>query len=80
MYTVGTWRRDRDCLWNISRKKDMYDNPWWWPKIWQDNRDEIKDPDLIYPGEKLKVPPAAPLTAEEKRAEGLYYSNKAHMA
>ena len=22
VYTVGTWARDRDCLWNIAKKKD----------------------------------------------------------
>jgi chromosome segregation ATPase len=26
-YTVGTWSKDRDCLWNISKKADIYDNP-----------------------------------------------------
>ena len=24
-YVVGTWAKDRDCLWNISKKKDIYD-------------------------------------------------------
>ena len=27
-YTVGTWSRDRDCLWNIAKKKDIYANAW----------------------------------------------------
>ena len=50
MYTVGTWAKNRDCLWNIFKKKDIYDNAWLWPKIWQVNRDEIKDPDVIHKG------------------------------
>jgi nucleoid-associated protein YgaU len=75
-YTVGTWSRNRDCLWNIAKKRDIYDNAFMWPKIWQGNRDKIRDPDLIYPGEKLKIPPVAPLTKEEKAAANRYYRKK----
>ena len=46
-YTVGTWSRDRDCLWNIAKKKDIYANAWMWPKIWQGNRDQGCDVDAI---------------------------------
>ncbi|MDH3251484.1 MAG: LysM peptidoglycan-binding domain-containing protein [Ignavibacteria bacterium] len=77
IYTVGTWSRDRDCLWNISKKTTIYDNAWLWPKIWQNNRDQIKDPDIIHPGQKLKVPTKAELTDEEKTAARSYYSRKA---
>lgn len=77
VYTVGTWSRDRDCLWNISKKKDIYDNAWMWPKIWQGNRDQIKDPDIIHPGQKLKIPAAGPMTSEEKSAANSYYSGRA---
>jgi outer membrane murein-binding lipoprotein Lpp len=77
VYTVGTWARDRDCLWNISKKKDIYNNAWMWPKIWQGNRDQIKDPDIIHPGQKLKIPAAGEMTAEEKAAARSYYAKKA---
>jgi LysM domain len=77
IYTVGTWSRDRDCLWNISKKPTIYDNAWLWPKIWQNNRDQIKDPDIIHPGQKLKVPSKADLTAEEQSAARSYYKRKA---
>jgi nucleoid-associated protein YgaU len=76
-YTVGTWRRDRDCLWNISKKRDIYNDAWMWPKIWQGNRDQIKDPDIIHPGQKLRIPAAGAMTAEEKSAARSYYSRKA---
>ncbi len=76
-YTVGTWSRDRDCLWNIAKKKDIYDDPFKWPKIWQSNRDKIRDPDIIQPGWKLKIPPVAPLTKEEKAAANRHYRKKA---
>ncbi len=77
VYTVGTWAKNRDCLWNISKKKDIYDNAWLWPKIWQGNRDEIKDPDVIHKGQKLKIPKGNELNAEEKAAAKKYYAKKA---
>ncbi len=76
IYTVGTWARNRDCLWNISKKRDIYNDAWMWPRIWQGNRDQIKDPDIIHPQQKLKIPKASPLTAEEKQAANRYYSRK----
>jgi len=76
-YTVGTWSKDRDCLWNIAKKKDIYDNAFMWPKIWQGNRDKIRDPDIIHPGQKLKIPQVAPLSKEEKSAANRYYKKKA---
>ena len=77
VYTVGTWSRNRDCLWNISKKQDIYNNAWLWPKIWQGNRDQIRDPDIIKPGQKLKIPPKGDLSSEEKSAANSYYRRKA---
>ncbi len=76
-YTVGTWAKDRDCLWNIAKKKDIYNNAWLWPKIWQGNRDKIKNPDLIKPKWVLKIPAGTELTKEEKSAANSYYKKKA---
>ncbi len=42
-----------DCLWKIAAKK--YANPYFWPLIYWSNKDSIKDPDLIYPNQKLKI-------------------------
>ncbi|HTR82529.1 MAG TPA: hypothetical protein VMM58_12945 [Bacteroidota bacterium] len=75
-YVVGSWQRNRDCLWNISKKKSIYGNPFMWPKIWQGNRDQIKDPDIIHKGQRLKIPTAGPLTEVEKKAERRYWSKK----
>jgi nucleoid-associated protein YgaU len=75
-YTVGTWAKDKDCLWNISKKPDIYDNPLLWPKIWQGNKDKIKDPDIIQPGQSLKIPSNAPLTEDETTAARKYWTKK----
>ncbi len=76
-YTVGTWARNHDCLWNIAKKKDIYDNAWLWPKIWQGNRDKIRDPDLIKPKWVLRIPEGNELTKQEKSAAHSYYRKKA---
>ena len=47
----------RDTLWDISKK--YYKTPWLWPNIWRANKLEIKDPDLIYPGQEFRIPPAS---------------------
>jgi len=75
-YTVGTWAHDRDCLWNIAKKPKIYDNAFLWPKIWQGNRDQIKNPDVIYRGQKLKIPEKAELTRAEHKALNSYWSKK----
>jgi cell division protein FtsL len=75
-YTVGTWAKDRDCLWNIAKKPKIYDNAFLWPKIWQGNRDQIKNPDVIHQGQKLKIPAKDALTKEEKSAVRKYWSKK----
>lgn len=59
MYTVVKG----DCLWYIARRKEFYGNGFAWPKIYQANRDQIKNPDLIYPNQSFKIPP---LTEDEK--------------
>ena len=55
-YVVGTWAKDRECLWNIAKKEEVYGNAWQWTKIWQRNREKIKDPDVIQPKWILKIP------------------------
>ncbi|MFZ1280266.1 MAG: LysM peptidoglycan-binding domain-containing protein [Ignavibacteriaceae bacterium] len=52
-----------DCLWNIAKKKEHYSNGFAWPVIYQANRDQIKNPDLIFPDQNFKIPN---LSEEEK--------------
>ncbi len=37
-----------DTLWSIAER--YTDSPWRWPDLWNFNRDQIRNPHLIYPG------------------------------
>jgi len=75
-YIVGTWAENRDCLWNISGKSEIYSDPFQWPKIWQGNTDQIRNPDIIHPGQRLMIPVAGPKTSDEMKAERRYWRKK----
>ena len=44
-----------DNLWNISGKSSIYGDPYQWPLIFKANRGQIKDPDLIIPGQNFDI-------------------------
>ena len=45
-----------ECLWWIAEYKQIYNDPFMWPLIYKANRDKIKNPDLIYPGQVFRIP------------------------
>jgi nucleoid-associated protein YgaU len=57
VYTVRLIPDRRDCLWRIAEYKEIYGDPYRWPSIWRRNRKLIQNPDLIYPGWQLVIPP-----------------------
>ena len=68
-----------DCLWKISKMK--YGSPYYWPAIWDANKNgvanadalrnsrhkRVTNPNLIYPGQCLKIPTLT--DAQKKEAE-----------
>ncbi len=61
-YTV----KDNDSLISIAALEEIYGDALLWPLLYQANRDQIRDPRRIYPGQTLVVPRA---TAPEELQE-----------
>jgi nucleoid-associated protein YgaU len=55
-YKVYIWQENGDSLSQIAKK--MYGDPQKWRLIYLANKDVIKDPNKIFPKQKLKIPPA----------------------
>jgi len=51
IYKVGSGEN----LWTISAQPTVYDDGFLWPLLYQANRDQIKDPRQIYPGQVLNI-------------------------
>lgn len=51
MYTI----MKGDYLWKISKKSEIYGDPYQWMRIYSFNREEISNPDLIFPNQILKI-------------------------
>jgi nucleoid-associated protein YgaU len=60
-----------DCLWWIAEKPPVYNDPFLWPVIFNANREQIRNPDLIFPGQVLAVPRAGVSLADIRAARRL---------
>jgi nucleoid-associated protein YgaU len=56
-----------ESLWLIAA--NTIGDPTLWPVLYRANRDQIKDPTLLYPGQKLAIPEVDPAEREEVRRE-----------
>jgi nucleoid-associated protein YgaU len=59
VYVVRLIPARRDCLWRIAEYPFIYNNPLKWPVIYNANKKTFRDPsnpNLIFPGQKLKIP------------------------
>lgn len=45
-----------DCLWKIAGLDKIYGDPYQWPRLYKANKDQIKDPKLIYPYQIFDIP------------------------
>ncbi|PLX85683.1 MAG: hypothetical protein C0617_03090 [Desulfuromonas sp.] len=60
-YTVG----EGETLWTIAGQGKVYSDALLWPLLYKANRDQIKDPRQIYPGQILNIP--RDFTGEEEQ-------------
>jgi nucleoid-associated protein YgaU len=49
--------RSGESLWTIAARPEVYANGFLWPLIWDANRDRIRDPDVLYAGQVLRIRP-----------------------
>jgi LysM repeat protein len=45
-----------DSLWWIAKYRDIYNDPYLWPILYDANNKVVKNPARIYPGMKLQIP------------------------
>lgn len=72
-YRVEYWQTTKDCLWNIAKNPAVYDNPFLWEKLYEANKDILKQPEnpnLVMPGMMVKIP-----SLKDEYREGVYDSS-----
>ena len=78
VYVVRLIPARRDCLWRIAEYPFIYNNPLKWTVIYDANKKTFRDPgnpNLIFPGQKLKIP-----AIKGESREGTYDPNTQYEA
>ena len=63
-----------ETLWTIAG--DAIGDPTLWPALYFANRDQIKHPALLHPGQMLRIPRIDPATKDAVRKEALSLGQK----
>jgi nucleoid-associated protein YgaU len=66
--------RAGETLWTIAG--DAIGDPTLWPALYFANRDQIKHPAQLYPGQKLRIPRIDPATKDAVRKEAVSLGQK----
>jgi nucleoid-associated protein YgaU len=45
-----------DNLWNIAAMDPIFSDPLLWPAIYMANKEQVSNPDMIFPGQNFKIP------------------------
>ena len=72
-YVVVERTKNTDSLWLIASYDFIYGDGRLWRKIYEANRDKIKNPDIIRKGQRLTIP-----SLKGERREGTYNSNNTY--
>ncbi|HEU4940912.1 MAG TPA: LysM peptidoglycan-binding domain-containing protein [Candidatus Eisenbacteria bacterium] len=48
--------RPGESLWSISSKPDVYGEGARWNRLYRSNKERIRDPNRIYPGQEIQIP------------------------
>jgi len=75
-FVVRELSEKHDCLWRIAGLPFVYNDPYKWPLLYKANRQSLPDPnnpDLIYPGMTLAIPPVADELREGVWVDGRKY-------
>jgi len=70
-YTVRTWAAFKDCLWNIAGYPWVYGDSFKWRTLYDANKSQISDPNIIEPGMVLDIP-----SVKGETREGMWDASK----